>query len=177
MTDIDTTTYNITPDQAAVLLRASLVDRQTRSKVLRKYVAKHGNDALLDLFVEFIAAANSVADNCREHAANEFLAQGVSNDPYLADKINMPSIEGAMQGVIVADTIDPKGACAGCAYRLGTIANQCFATTTDAIYCGDGSVDFQCHEHLDEKGNPTRRCVGFARSLKAALAGQSAPGG
>ena len=66
MTDIDTTTYNITPDQAAVLLSASLVDRQTRSKVLRKYVAAHGNDDLLDLFVEFIAAANSVADNCRD---------------------------------------------------------------------------------------------------------------
>lgn len=170
MKDIDTTTYNITPDQAKALLCASLGCRENRAKMLRMYTDAHGGDALRDLFAEFIAAANAVADNCREHAANEFLAQGVSNDPYLHDKINMPSIAGAMQGIIVAATVDPKGACAGCAYRLGTIANQCLATTTDAINCGDGSVDFQCHEHLDGKGNPTRRCIGFARTLKAALA-------
>jgi hypothetical protein len=51
---------------------------------------------------------------------------------------------------------------------LATHANQSGATTVDADDCArDGEHDFWCHLDLSEKGEPTKKCVGWARARAA----------
>ncbi|AZF37360.1 hypothetical protein C4J88_2577 [Pseudomonas sp. R4-39-08] len=45
---------------------------------------------------------------------------GVHPDKFAG--VNLPSIIGACQGVMIANKCDPVGAGHGCAYRLGSIA-------------------------------------------------------
>lgn len=87
--------------------------------------------------------------------------------PYSAEKINLPSLFGAMNGVLLAAKVDPKGACHGCAYRLGTAANQSPCTSLDAEYTLQNLDPFMCHADLDDKGEPTRPCVGHRKALRA----------
>lgn len=166
MTGPDTTSYALTVDQAEALRDAALLPADLRRKVLAKYLKQHGPLALLSMFVEFIGAANSIAENCQTWLGDFLIAEGVNADPYIHEKVNSPCIAGAMHGVILSSKVDAAKACGGCAYRLGSIANQCLVTTTDAEYVV-GDCDFMCHEHLDAKGEPTRKCVGHALRMKA----------
>lgn len=55
--------------------------------------------------------------------------------------------------------------CGGCAFRLGTAANQSPITTIDADDCAHpGEQPFMCHETLDDNGNPQEACGGFAKA-------------
>lgn len=63
-------------------------------------------------------------------------------------------------------TVNPRGTCPGCAYRLGTPANTSPVTTSDAIYCRQELSRFYCHADLDDQGNPVRTCVGHAKAMK-----------
>lgn len=86
--------------------------------------------------------------------------------PHTAEQANLPTMFGALQGVVLAATVDPRGTCAGCAYRLGTPANTSPVTTSDAIYCRQELSRFYCHADLDDQGNPVRTCVGHAKAMK-----------
>jgi hypothetical protein len=117
--------------------------------------------------------ANSVVANCREMAELLLITEGGVN-PYAAEKINMPTLWGALGGVTLAEGINQSLTCMGCAFRLGTIANQSPITTLDADDCGNpGEPEFFCHEDLNEAGQPVRGCSGFAQ-LRAARKRQEA---
>lgn len=75
-----------------------------------------------------------------------------------------PTIFGALNGVVLAEGIDPAPLCPGCAFRQGTAANQIPSTTCDADFCSHPDEQpFMCHAGLDERGEPTRGCPGFAQ--------------
>ncbi len=156
--------YTLTPAQASELAGAVLVPADVRAELLRRYAAKHGTDALAELAAQLIGAANSVVANCREMAELQLIDFGIH--PYTAEKVNFPTLYGAMGGVVLASGTKQDGLCHGCAYRLGTIANQCQSTTGDAAHCAEEAQDFMCHEKLDDSGEPTKKCVGHARAVK-----------
>jgi hypothetical protein len=51
--------------------------------------------------------------------------------------------------------------CKSCAFRRGTIPNQCADTLADAIKCVMEHVPFLCHEH-PAGSKPTGLCAGWA---------------
>lgn len=57
----------------------------------------------------------------------------------------------------VAETGEPDERCATCAFRSGTLPNQCADTISDAVKCVVEGETFYCHE----KGRMGRPCYGW----------------
>jgi hypothetical protein len=82
--------------------------------------------------------------------------------------VNAPSEEGRLLGEQFATFADKELSrrkimfpnhverCATCAFRKGTIANQCGATLLAALDCLTGEDIFMCHERKDHD------CVGYS---------------
>lgn len=157
--------YDITPKDANELLGAVLLPYEFRMMLMEKYLKDHGPSALANLFAQFIGMANSVIENNRD-SLELFLVCEKNWLPYEAEKMNLPTIFGALNGIKLAEGIDQSKTCHGCACRIGTLANQSPSTTCDVEWCLQGDDRFWCHEDLDEKGNPTKRCIGFQTHLK-----------
>ncbi|MFJ7794544.1 hypothetical protein [Pseudomonas sp. NPDC096950] len=162
----EVTEYSMTPEQALFLSKVAQAHLQERRALFRSYAATQGYEGLLDLFAQFVGMANSVAENCREMTDLVLITEmGMNPDKF--DSINLPTLHGACQGVMLAARCDPTGACHGCAYRLGSIANQSPMATSEAAYMSFDKKGFMCHAELDEALIPTKVCVGHARAFKA----------
>ena len=154
--------YALTEDQASWLAGIVQFPQEMRAEVLSAMLEREGPQAIVNAFAGFIGLANSVAENCRDWLE---LAGMLHADlgPYEAEKINCPTIFGALMGVRLAKHGCAE-ACAGCAFRLGTAANQSPCTTDDADWCGHpGEQPFMCHEDIDEAGEPTKICKGWLK--------------
>lgn len=89
------------------------------------------------------------------------------------DLLNVPSAEGAELGEQLArfaDMEEPrvlaqfpgiKPRCNDCAFRRGTLPNQCLPTVMDALKCVVESSPFYCHKGIQEGDEPKRLCGGF----------------
>jgi hypothetical protein len=162
----DATDYTMADADADALRGMVLLPHEYRTKLLRRYVREHGQAALINLFSQFIGLANSVVANSREFIELAGIIEGTLH-PHNADKINLPTIFGGLVGVGLANSIDQTKTCSGCAYRLGTCANQSPITTIDANWCEDESdLDFLCHERLNAKAEPYKLCAGHAQKTK-----------
>lgn len=160
------TEYALTPEQALSLAKVAQTHLAERRALLMSYAAAQGVDGLVDLFAQFVGLANSVAVNCREMTDLVLITEmGMNPDKF--DSINLPTILGACQGVLLAARCDPTGACHGCAYRLGSIANQSPMATSEAAYMSFDQKGFMCHAVLDDEHNPTHVCVGHAKAFKS----------
>jgi hypothetical protein len=158
--------YVLSDDQARQLSAMVASSGLDRTALMASYLQQHGQEAILSLLAEFIALACSVTDNCREMAEHLLTLEGVH--PHTAEKINMPTLLGALAGVVLANQVDPKGACHGCAFRLGSVANQCPSTTLDAQWCQTDVHQFMCHARgVLPDGTPTKRCVGDGKAQRA----------
>jgi hypothetical protein len=155
--------HEMRADQAKALLGATNLPREIRLEILEQYRRDRGGWALVELFADFIGLANQVVENNREVVELTLVTEGQMH-PYTAEKVNLPTIFGALNGVVLADGIDPAALCPGCAFRKGTPANQSPSTTCDADFCGHpGEEPFMCHMEFDDQGEPTRACPGFAQ--------------
>lgn len=163
--------YELSKDDAGWLAGACGMPPDVRAEVLAGYLNQRGRAAFINLFSQFIGLANSVVANNRESIEIFGIVEGGMH-PNEAEKLNLPSIFGACNGAMLAAEIDPAATCEGCAFRIGTLANQSPATTSEADWCGyPGEQPFMCHMDLDDKGEPTKGCAGFAQlraSRKAA---------
>lgn len=159
----DSAKYSLTQLQADDLKGMVLLPDELRRKLLRNYQRQHGTAALIGLFAEFIGLANSVILNSREFV-EMFLITYYKEYPETAEKINLPTIQGALAGVKTA--VPPsKGMCHGCAFRLGSVANQCEVTTMDAQCAAENrDKNFYCHEDMNEDGSPKHLCAGYAKA-------------
>lgn len=158
--------YALTDEQAATLSGAVGVSADFRRQIL----AKHTKRELVEMFAQFVGLANSVVANNREMVELLLITEG-NMHPHSAEKANLPTIMGALWGVPLAAAAAGQRTCAGCAFRLGTPANQSPATTCDADWTTkNGREVFMCHEHVDDRGNPTNVCPGFGRARKRRLA-------
>jgi hypothetical protein len=158
---VSKTTYSLTKDEAVNLGAMSFMPHDMRLELLEKYHREHGTAALIRMFSQFVALTKSIEENTREFIEMYLICE-CNHTPENAEKINLPTILGACQGAQMA--IPPtKGMCDGCAFRIGTAANQSIVTTADATYCSEDRVKFMCHESLDERGEATKPCAGYAR--------------
>ncbi|WJN61308.1 hypothetical protein [Pseudomonas sp. SO81] len=157
------TDYAIAAADAKDLLGIVLAPADIRRQALELYLARNSLSALLDLFAQLLGMANAVAENCRAMAELILIEEGMH--PHTAEKANLPTMFGALQGVLLAAGVDPRGTCASCAYRLGTPANTSPITTTEARHCQSELQKFFCHAEFDEAGEPIKQCVGHAKAL------------
>ena len=161
--------YQIDPADAKSLMGVVLLPADFRLLALRKMAEERSADDMLALFAQVIGMANTVAQNCREMVELLLVTHG-DYHPYEAEKANLPTLYGALQGVLLAAQVpqDQKGMCHGCAYRLGSSANTSPITTSDALWQQKNLDQFFCHEDLDDQDCPTKRCVGHAVAAKTA---------
>lgn len=154
--------YVLTREDASWLAGISSLPVALRRQALAKYGEQHGSEALINLFAQFMGLANSVVANQKE-ALVIFQMVDLGIWPETAEKLNLPTIFGACNGAMLADGVEQDGLCGGCAFRVGTLANQSPNTTCDADWCSHPGEDaFYCHEH-PEGEEPSKACVGFAR--------------
>jgi hypothetical protein len=159
--------YTITRPDAENLRGIVLLPADIRQMALKKYVERHGVGDLIALFSQFIGLANSVVANNREMVEIILITEG-GMWPNSAEQANLPTIFGALNGVVIADGIDQSKLCEGCAFRVGTSANQSPVTTCDADWQSHpGNANFMCHMDMDNEGQPKKACAGFAQ-LRAA---------
>lgn len=158
--------YSMSQSDAQDLAGIAQLDLPMRRQALTKYLQLNGSQRLVEFMAQLIGMANSVASNCAEMSDQVLIIEcGVHPDKFTG--VNLPTIIGACQGVMIANKCDPAGACHGCAYRLGSIANQSPITTCDAEFMAHDPKGFLCHAHLDGDGEPTKVCVGHAKAAKA----------
>ena len=157
--------YSMTPSDATDLAGIAQLHLSMRREALTCYLQRNGSQRLVEFMAQLIGMANSVASNCAEMSDQVLIIEcGVHPDKFTG--VNLPTIIGACQGVMIANKCDPAGACHGCAYRLGSIANQSPITTCDAEFMAHDPKGFMCHAHLDGDGEPTKVCVGHAKAAK-----------
>lgn len=155
--------YSMSRDDATDLAGIAQFAFEMRRETLTVYLQRNGSQRLVELMAQLVGMANSVAENCAEMSGQVLIEEcGVPPDKF--ERVNLPTIIGACQGVLSVSKCDPKGACHGCAYRLGSIANQSPITTCDAEFMAHDRKGFMCHAHLDEVGDPTKVCVGHAKA-------------
>ncbi len=158
--------YSMSRSDAQNLAGIAQLDLPMRRQALTKYLQLNGSQRLVEFMAQLIGMANSVASNCAEMSDQVLIIEcGVHPDKFTG--VNLPTIIGACQGVMIANKCDPAGACHGCAYRLGSIANQSPITTCDAEFMAHDPKGFLCHAHLDGDGEPTKVCVGHAKAAKS----------
>lgn len=158
------TDYSPTPRQSDIILALSAMHHKKRIDLLEMVIAVDGAAFLADLLSHVVGMANSVAENCREWIElTEIIERGVH--PHTAEKINLPTMEGAALGAKIAFRVAQTGLCGGCAARLGSVANQCEPTVIDVDYCEDKG-GFLCHvDGLDDRGELTQPCIGAVRLM------------
>src|SRR4051794_11486730 len=90
--------YTISPDEAYALSALPAVNQSTRARLLKMYADSKGIDKLIDLFAQFIGLANSVVANNRDFI-ELYLITEHKMYPHEAEKINLPDLFGALQGI------------------------------------------------------------------------------
>jgi hypothetical protein len=159
-TDKSPTDYSFRDSDTWLIGGLVCLPHDMREQFLRQYAQDNGVTGLISFFNEFIALARSLEDNTRQFIG-EYLIAECNHEPETVERLNLPTLLGAVQGMGIAIPRVP-GMCDGCAFRKGTAANQSIITTADARDCTRDAESFHCHEHLDEHGNPTRKCAGYA---------------
>lgn len=159
------TDYDFSARDAEDLMGIASLPYQLRFDCLLSMASRRGPGVIAALFAQFIGMANSVVENNRE-MLELYLITEQGAHPHTAEKINLPTIFGALQGVTIAKGIDQTKTCETCAFRQGTPPNQSPVTTTDADWVlGEPDTKFMCHHDLDEHGNPTRKCTGYTQRM------------
>lgn len=155
--------YDLSP--AAVLWLKGVVNlpEEYRLMALEQAASEHGAQEIISWFSQFIGLANSVVSNNRE-AIEIFDITENGAHPHVSEKLNLPTIFGALQGLELSKNSCSKGRCKGCAFRKGSLANQSAFTTSDAEFALDDDSVFWCHEDMTDDGKPTRKCSGWAES-------------
>lgn len=153
--------YAMKPEHAADLAGAALLPRDMRIETARLLLRLGADPA--EIIADLLGMANSVVANSIEILRLEAVSRGWVHFHEI-ERINFPSMNGALMGISLADGIDATKVCHGCAFRLGSVANQCTPTQYDAADAVDGEFPFMCHEDLDRAGKATQGCRGFAQA-------------
>lgn len=157
--------YNLNAEQLELLTAALKADADERKKILFAF-AQDDMESLVEVFAQFVELTKSVEENARGFMECMLCAYG-NYTPRSAADTNFPSIEGAIEGAKLARK-PAKGMCDSCAFRLGTVPNQCLPTIADANQAlGTIAAQFMCHYDLDENEEPVNLCAGFAAARAA----------
>lgn len=161
------TDHQLTKADAALLEGAVLLPMEFRIQTLRKLVLQErGSEGLLLLFANFLGLVNQLGENA-EQFARSYLIEKCGHAPEIAAMFNPPTIHGALIGIRNAVPDATPKMCPECAYRQGTVPNQCAVTAIHAEMAAAGEWAFSCHLEMDAAGEPTKACGGYAAAVKA----------
>lgn len=149
------TPYFISRAEAVYLL--ALVDGHTERLPLPP------PDVMLSLLRNTLLLAQSISDNCREWLEMAAIIHGDMH-PYSAEKLNIPTLRGALSAAAAIPRVDTTGCCLTCAFRVGSPANQTEATADDILNCLEQREPFLCH-HVPENQAPKQPCRGFLAAM------------
>lgn len=158
--------YSLTTKQADYLSGLAGLPPEIRMEGLLK--SNFDLEQLAAMISALIGIGNRLSETCRESCEMVLITEGGMH-PDTAEKINLPTLFGALRGVELAQGVDSSNLCHGCAFRLGSVANQSPSTTIDAGDCvgdGGGSGHFYCHADVAEDGEPTKACAGYAQQVR-----------
>lgn len=156
-------TYTFTDSESTLLsvLTIPTAPLDLKMELLRKHFAGATVEDVLRLLAEFTTLAASVEKNNRAALERALTADHSIAKEYVG-RMNLPSLMGALKGSQMAVECGKK-MCGDCAFRLGSIPNQCLSTLCDAEEQRESGGMFDCHVN---KGN---ECGGFAKSLRKGL--------
>lgn len=159
------TDHQISKTDAKECLACQSLPREFRVMYLQKFRGDRTVEDMIELLADWMGLTNQIVANNRKHIEG-YLVTECGHTPDIAATINLPDVSGALIGIVMA--VKPKrGICGTCAFRSGSVANQCHGTLLDA----EGAIrdrepsSFNCHEHM-ENGNPTRICAGAVEAMR-----------
>lgn len=122
------------------------------------------NAELVNLLRQTLLLSKSIGENCREWLELCAIIHGDVH-PYQAEKLNIPTVEGALAAAIVIPGVSCEGMCATCAFRVGSPANQTENTAEDIMGCLDDGEPFYCHD-VEDPAQSKKPCRGFIAAKK-----------
>lgn len=117
---------------------------------------------LKNLLIQVCKLADSISGNCRDWLELAAIVHGNAH-PYQAEKLNVPTLLGALSSAIVVPRVDDSECCATCAFRVGSPANQTEAVAQDVMLTLESGEMFYCHDGDDAPKHP---CRGFVEAVK-----------
>ena len=111
--------YDLPKEAVRVLAAASVMPGPDRRQLLDKAAREHSAETVLSWFAEFMGLANSVAHNNRA-CIERFAVSDLGLPPADAERINLPTVLGALMGADLARDSAAAGRCGGCAYHIST---------------------------------------------------------
>lgn len=142
-------TYKLSEQLANLIILTKGMSAEGMASVFKEYLQRNDKEEPAVIIANILAMSQSVISNISDELERELISSGkMSND----QRLNMPSLAGAAMGSKMANT--EKGKC-GCAFKLGSFANQCEATVFSA---GLGD-EFFCHQKGKKK-----LCKGWIRA-------------
>jgi len=122
------------------------------------------NEELISLLTETLKLADSIANNCKEWLETMAIVHA-DYHPYTAEKLNYPTLQGALDCAANIPRVNPKGTCATCAFRIGSPPNQCDEVAEDVLDCLLEGRTFMCHCSTDDSDEePNKPCKGFLKA-------------
>jgi len=151
--------YNIGRDDAVYLL--ALMNNPDAIKMTRS------EEDLKGLLVNVLKLAETISENCREWLELAGIVHGDMH-PYQAEKLNIPTLIGALSSAITVPRVDTSDCCHSCAFRVGSSANMTEAVASDVMDCMTDGTVFYCHHKVDEnfETKPKHSCRGFVAAMK-----------
>ncbi len=125
-------------------------------------VPTRSNDDLKNLLLNVCKLAESISTNCRDWLETAAIIHGDIH-PYSTEKLNIPTLLGALSSAVTVPRVDISNCCATCAFRVGSIANQTEAVAQDVLLALENGEVFYCH---DGEGAPKIACHGFVEAIK-----------
>ena len=167
MTDQRKAPYSLSDEDAQYLQGLIILSMEARRTAIHREILRNGAASAANLVANLIEVAQSVVAN-NAQAINDFALHECDVHPDTFKGLNLPTLYGALAGLQLARRVNQDKVCATCAYRLGSVANQCSVTVGDAETCLDEGYDFMCHEHVGERGEATHLCRGHGQEKKQA---------
>ncbi len=127
-------------------------------------VPERTNAELKDLLGNVLKLAESISNNCKEWLE---VTATIHADihPYQAEKLNCPTLRGALSAAVTIPRVPISETCETCAFRVGSPANQTEAVAEDVLIAlEDGGKAFFCHDYEGDK--PTHPCRGYLEAIK-----------
>lgn len=148
----DTPVYSISPVDAVYLL----------ALMKGGAVPERSSADLKHLLSEVCKLAESISSNCRDWLEIAGMIHG-NIHPYTAEKLNAPTLRGALSSAVTVPRVDTSNCCPTCAFRVGSVANQTEAVAEDVMLSLESGETFYCH-HGDDA--PKHACHGFVAAMQ-----------
>lgn len=140
------------------LVKVLALPKEQRKSAMQTAFASVPATDLLDLLTDVLNASEGYTSACDEAVWLHLVGEG-DYHPDAVDRLNLPSFEGALNGIWLSEYAPIKDfLCPTCAYRSGTLGNQSLTTQSDVAIALGNEQTFYCHKNVDKAGGDVSTC-------------------